>query len=81
MSDEKIPCWLVWQSAADGGRPYLVAVDTSELQAALHLRSVRDRARLEDKVVQVRIEQSYLNHLYGESMGQGFDELKKLFLE
>ena len=77
----KTPCWLVWQRADDGGRPYLVAVDTSEAKANLHKIAILDGARVTGKVAMVLIEQSWLNHLYGESQGREYDEMKKLITE
>jgi hypothetical protein len=76
------PCWLVWEAASDGGRPYLVAIDTSEEQANLHLRAKREEASLLDKPPpQLRVEESWLDHLYGESMTKSFDEVKKKMKE
>lgn len=76
------PCWIVWEAATDGGRPYLVAVDTSEEQANLHVRSKRDEARLLDKPPpMLKVEESWLDHLYGETMTRDFDEAKKMFKE
>jgi hypothetical protein len=73
------PCWLVWEAAADGGRPYLIAIDTSEEQAQAHVRAKRDEARVLDKPPpMIRIEESWLDHLYGESMTKSFDEAKKM---
>jgi hypothetical protein len=80
-SNNNVPCWLVWQRADDGGRPYLVAVDTTETKAQAHVRAIKDAARMENKVVMVQIEKSWLDHLYGESMGQGYDKLKEMFME
>lgn len=71
-------CWLVWQKADDGGRPYLVAVDTSEELARLHVQAVMDDARIHDRVTVCHIEESWINHRYGESMGQGFDALRAM---
>lgn len=79
MSDSKTPCWLVWEAAGDGGRPYLIAADTSAKQAALHVRRRREEARLLDKPPPIlRVETSWLDHLYGESMTKDFDEAKHL---
>jgi hypothetical protein len=76
------PCWLVWEAASDGGRPYLVAVDTSEEQANLHVRMKKEEARVLDKPPpQLRVEESWLDHLYGESMTRSFDEAKKMARE
>jgi hypothetical protein len=76
------PCWIVWEAAADGGRPYLVAVDTSEEQANLHVRARKDEARLRDQPPpMIKIEESWLDHLYGESMTKSFDEAKKMARE
>ena len=77
-----VPCWLIWEAASDGGRPYLVAVDTSEEQANLHIRAKREEARVLDKPPpQLRVEESWLDHLYGESMTKSFDEAKKMMKE
>lgn len=76
------PCWIVWEAASDGGRPYLVAVDTSEEQAALHVRAKKEEARVQDRPPpQIRVEESWLDHLYGESMTKNFDETKKMMRE
>lgn len=76
------PCWIVWEAAADGGRPYLVAIDTSEEQAHLHVRAKKDEARVHDRPPpMLRIEESWLDHLYGESMTKSFDEAKKMARE
>ena len=76
------PCWIVWEAAADGGRPYLVAIDTSSEQANLHVRAKRDEARVLDKPPpMIRIEESWLDHLYGETMTKNFDEAKKMMRE
>ena len=76
------PCWLVWEAATDGGRPYLVAVDTSEEQAARHVALKKEAARALDKPPpQLRVEESWLDHLYGESMTLSFDEAKKMMRE
>lgn len=76
------PCWIVWEAAADGGRPYLVAVDTSEEQANLHVRAKKDEARVRDQPPpMLRVEESWLDHLYGESMTKSLDEAKKMAKE
>ena len=76
------PCWIVWEAASDGGRPYLVAVDTSSEQADAHVRAKRDEARLMDRPPpMIKIEESWLDHLYGESMTKSFDEAKKMARE
>lgn len=76
------PCWIIWEAASDGGRPYLVAVDTSEEQANAHVRAKREEARVLDKPPpMIRIEESWLDHLYGESMTKNFDEAKKMARE
>ena len=72
-------CWMVWKSAEDGGRPYLVAVDTSERRAERHKECAIMEARTLGKTVRVLVEKSCLNHLYGETMGQGLDSLRELF--
>lgn len=78
---DRAPCWLVWKRADDGGRPYLVAVDTTEEMANLHVRAIRDEARVRGTVTFVQIEQSWTDHLYGESMGQGYDAMQALVRE
>ena len=76
------PCWIVWEAAADGGRPYLVAVDTSEEQANLHVRAKKEESRVLDRPPpMIRIDESWLDHLYGESMTKSFDEAKKMARE
>lgn len=76
------PCWIVWEAASDGGRPYLVAIDTSEEQANAHVRAKREEARVLDKPPpMLRVEESWLDHLYGESMTKNFDEAKKMARE
>ena len=76
------PCWLVWEAASDSGRPYLVAVDTSEEQASLHVRAKKEEARVLDRPPpMLRVEESWLDHLYGESMTKSFDEAKKMARE
>lgn len=76
------PCWLVWEAATDGGRPYLIAVDTSEEQSQAHVRAKREEARLLDKPPpMLKVEESWLDHLYGESMTKSFDEAKKMARE
>lgn len=76
------PCWIVWEAATDGGRPYLVAVDTSEEQANLHVRAKRDEARVKDRPPpMLKVEESWLDHRYGESMTRDFDEAKKMVKE
>ena len=73
------PCWIVWEAASDGGRPYLIAVDTSKEQANHHARARREEAqRLDKPPPQIVIEESWLDHLYGESMTVSFDEIKQL---
>ena len=76
------PCWLVWEAASDGGRPYLIAIDTSEEQANLHVHAKREEARMLDRPPpMLKIEESWLDHLYGESMAKSFDEAKKMARE
>lgn len=76
------PCWIVWEAASDGGRPYLVAIDTSEEQASLHVHAKKEEARVQDRPPpQLRVEESWLDHLYGESMTKSFDEAKKMMRE
>lgn len=78
---EEAPCWLVWEKALDGGRPYLVAIDTTEEQARLHERATLDAARVQGRSTMVQIEESKLNHLYGQTMGQAFDEARAMLRE
>ena len=86
-TDEVFHCWLVWKRANDDGRPYLVAVDTTEARANLHVEMVKREAEvlhsLSPRELQgyVQVEPSFLNHAYGETMGQGYDRLKKLMQE
>jgi hypothetical protein len=76
------PCWLVWENATDGGRPYLIAVDTSEEQANRHVLSRKETARVMDKPPpMLHVEKSWLDHLYGETMTMNFDEAKKMVRE
>ncbi len=76
------PCWIIWEAASDGGRPYLVAVDTSEEQANLHIRLKKEEARVLGKPPpMIKVEESWLDHLYGESMTKSFDEAKKMLRE
>lgn len=76
------PCWIIWEAASDGGRPYLVAIDTSEEQANAHVRAKREEARIQDKPPpMIKVEESYLDHLYSESMTKNFDEAKKMARE
>jgi hypothetical protein len=76
------PCWIVWEAATDGGRPHLVAVDTSEEQAQAHVRAKREEARICDRPPpMIKIEESWLDHLHGESMTKNFDEAKKMAKE
>ena len=76
------PCWIVWEAASDGGRPYLVAVNTSEEQANLHVRAKKDEARVLDRPPpMLKVEESWLDHLYGESMTKNLDEAKKMARE
>lgn len=75
-------CWLVWKRADDGGRPYLVAVDTTERAARRHVKMVKEEAKaLRREPVFVTIEPSYLNHAYGETMGQNYDRAKAMAQE
>jgi hypothetical protein len=62
---EEIACWIVWERATDGGRPWLRAIDTSEEKANLHVRALVDGARCEGKPApDIVIEESKINHLY-----------------
>jgi hypothetical protein len=82
VSDERTPCWLVWKAATDGGRPYLVAICTKESIAKRYVRCVYEEAKVLDKPKpHVLVEPSFLDHLYGESMGQGIDQLRAMFKE
>jgi hypothetical protein len=80
-------CWLVWKLASDGGRPYLVSVDTTESLAKRHEQMVKEEAKvlhgLNARQLRslVQIERSFLNHVYGETMGQGYDRVKVLAQE
>lgn len=66
---EEIPCWIVWERAIDGGRPWLRAIDTSEEKANLHCRALRDGARCEGKPQpDLVVEESKINHLYASAI-------------
>lgn len=78
----KIPCWIVWEAATDGGRPYLLAVDTSEELATRHVSARKEEARLLDKPPPLlSIEPSWLDHRYGESMSKDFDVSQEMLRE
>ena len=75
---DKVECWLVWQRAPDaesGGRPYLVAVDMTEDQAKRHKLSVEMNGGA------AVIEQSWVNHLYGESMTVDYGPFRSMVKE
>jgi hypothetical protein len=75
---DKVPCWIVWKRAPDaetGGRPYLVAVDMTKEQADLHKR------RVEQEGGMAQIEESVVNHLYGETMTDGYMQLRSMAKE
>jgi hypothetical protein len=79
---DKTECWLVWERAPDaetGGRPYLRAVDLTEDLAKRHRIAVVNEARLKGRQTMVMIEKSQINHLYGESMTKGYEELRAAF--
>ncbi len=81
---DKIDCWLVWERARDaetGGRPMLRSVDLTEDQALRHKRAVEDEARCAGRTTQVIIEQSWVNHLYGETMTTGYDQMRSMAKE
>jgi hypothetical protein len=81
---DKLECWLVWERAPDaetGGRPYLRAVDLTSEQAERHKLAVLDEARLAGRQTMVQIEQSWVNHLYGETMTVGYDSLRSRLKE
>lgn len=80
-SGVNVPCWLVWKKADDGGRPYLVAICTTEAISRRYVKMLREEAKMLDKPVLVQVEESFLDHLYGESMGQGFDAMRKVMSE
>lgn len=65
-----VPCWLVWKSANDGGRPFLVAIDTTNEKALAHKRMMLEQAEMLGLVININIEESKLDHLYGESIGR-----------
>lgn len=59
--------WIVWK--LDGERPIVVAIDTSEDRAARHVALVRDEARVLGRPTpETFVEESRLNHLYGQSV-------------
>jgi len=75
---DKVECWLVWQRAPDaesGGRPYLVAVDMTREQAGRHKHGVEMQGG------HAIIEQSWVNHLYGESMTVDYGPFRSMMKE
>jgi len=64
VSDDKIPCWIVWRIDGDKA-PIVAAVDTTEALAVRHRMAILAEARMFDRVVRVQIEPRELNHLYG----------------
>lgn len=61
------PVFLVWKLMDHG--PVLVAIDTSRRRADLHVLLVRDEARcLEKPIPETFVEESKLNHLYGQTI-------------
>lgn len=86
ITKDKVPCFLVWRRADDvdtGGRPYLMAVDMTKEQAERHKEGIENEARYAKVDVRglVMIEESWLNHLYGETMTQGYDNLRSMVAE
>ena len=68
MIDNKVPCWLVWK-LRDDGKLCLLAVDTSLKLAEAHRRACDAEAKLLDKPKpRVFLEESRLDHMYGESI-------------
>jgi len=83
---DKLPCFLVWKRADDadtGGRPYLMAVDMTKEQAERHKYGIEEEARSAGLPVRglVHIEESWVNHLYGETMTTGYDSLRSMVRE
>jgi hypothetical protein len=59
--------FLVWKLMDHG--PVLVAIDTSQSRADQHVLLVRDEARcLEKPIPETFVEESKLNHLYGQTV-------------
>ncbi len=86
ITKDKVPCFLVWKRADDaetGGRPWLMAVDMTKEQAERHKASIEAEGRHAGVNVRglVMIEESWLNHLYGETMTAGYDELRSMAAE
>ncbi len=81
---DKLDCWLVWERATDaeqGGRPLLRAVDLTEDRALRHKLAVEGEAETLGRKTMVIIEQSWVNHLYGESMTTGYDNMRSMLKE
>lgn len=83
---DKVPCFLVWKRADDvetGGRPYLMAVDMTKEQAERHKHGIEEEGRRAGVAVRglVMIEESWLNHLYGETMTEGYVDLRSMVAE
>lgn len=83
---DKVPCFLVWKRADDvetGGRPYLMAVDMTKERAEQHKLGIEAEGRHAGVQVHglVMIEESWLNHLYGETMTEGYSSLRSMVQE
>lgn len=59
--------YIVWKLVGD--RPILVAIDTSKNRATQHVLAVREEAKmLGNPISETYVEESKLNHFYGESV-------------
>lgn len=66
---DEAPCWLIWEKATDGGRPYLRAIDTSEAMCRRHLMNIRMESKmLDNPPPDLVVEESKLNHLYASNI-------------
>ncbi len=65
------PAWLIWERAADGGRPFLRAVDLSEQKAEAHVAYLKAEARMQrppKPEPDLLIEETRLDHLYAAAL-------------
>ncbi len=61
------PAWIVWERAADGGRPHVRAIDLSEQKAEQHVEYLKAEARMQrppKPEPDLLIEETRLDHLY-----------------
>lgn len=54
---------------------------TPEKISGRYVKMLKSEAKMLDRPVHVHVEESFLDHLYGESMGQGLDQLRALAKE